>query len=148
MGCPRALKWALCSMKEYGTPKGRLWGWGMSNMLRGVPRAMRAVHIPVFCGNSYQAEVYVAWVVLQSRVPSASVWRGATWTFSDSQSYISALESKSASNCPFISALLQPRRSMSSQWEVPHHLYSHLQGTFLDEVLEQVDSYAKDVALR
>ena len=102
------------------------------------------VHIPIFCSNSYQ----VAWVVLQSRIPNASAWRGATWTFSDSQSYISAPESRNDGNCPFISALLQRCRSLSSQWEVPRHLYSHLQGTFLDEVLERVDSCAKDVALR
>ena len=46
------------------------------------------IHIPIFCNNFYQADVYLAWVVLQSRVPNASVWRGATWTVSDSQSYI------------------------------------------------------------
>ena len=44
-------------------------------------------------------------------------------------------------------ALLQRCRSLSSQWEVPLHLYSHLQGTFLDEVHERVDAYAKGGAL-
>ena len=89
----------------------------------------------------------MASVVLQSRIPSASAWPGSTWTFSNSQSYISAMESGTDGNCPFISALLQCCPSLSSQWEVPHHLYSHLQGTFLAEVLERVDSYKKDVAL-
>ena len=102
---------------------------------------------PSFGKISYQAEAYLAWVVLQSRVPSASAWRGATWTFSDSQSYISVLESRNDGNCPFISALLQPCRSVSSHWEIPHRLYSHRQGTFVDEVLERVDSYANDLGL-
>ena len=48
---------------------------------------LNPVHVPIFCNNSYQAEVYVAWVVLPSRVPSASAWREDTWTFSHSQSY-------------------------------------------------------------
>ena len=51
------------------------------NVLTGVYKLF-PVHVPIFCNNSYQAEVCVAWVVLQSRVPSASVWRGATWIHS------------------------------------------------------------------
>ena len=68
----------------------------------------------------------MTWVVLQSCVPSASAWRGATWTFSDSQSYISALESRNDGCCPFVSAMLQRCRTLSCQWEVPCHLSSHL----------------------
>ena len=52
------------------------------NLVTGVHK-FYPVHIPIFCNKSYQAEVYVAWVVLQSRVPSASAWWGATWTFLD-----------------------------------------------------------------
>ena len=87
-------------------------------------------------------------VVVQSRFPSAAPWRGATWTFSDSQSYIFAMESRNGGGCPFVSALLQRRRSPCSQREVPRHWYSHLRGTSLDAVLERVDSCGKDVALR
>ena len=55
----------------------------------------------------------MAGVVLQSRVPSASAWRGATGTFSDSESYISAPESRNDGRCPFVSAMLLRRRSFS-----------------------------------
>ena len=48
----------------------------------------------------------------------------------------------------FVSAMLLRCRALYRQWEVPRHLYSHLQGTFLDEVLEGVDANAKDVALQ
>ena len=116
------------------------------NVVTGVYK-LYPVHIPFFCNNSYQAEVYVVWVVLQSRVPSASAWRGALWTFSDSQSYISAVDSRNEGCCPFVSAMLLRYRAFC-RWEVPRHLYSHLQGTFLDEVLERVNAYAKDVALQ
>ena len=57
------------------------------NLATGVFK-LYPIHIPLFCNNCYQAEVYLAWVVLQSRVPSALARLGATWTFSDSQSYI------------------------------------------------------------
>ena len=49
---------------------------------------------------------------------------------------------------PLCTALLERCRRLSSQWEVPRHLYSHLQGTFMDAVLERVDSCAKDLARR
>ena len=65
-----------------------------------------------------------------------------------SQSYISALESRNDSNCPVVSALIKRCRSLSNQWEVPQHPYSHLSGNFLDEVIERAGLYAKDVALR
>ena len=82
------------------------------NLVTGIYK-LYPVHIPIFCNNSYQAEVYVAWVVLQSCVPSVSAWRAATWTFSDSQSNISALESRNDGSCPFVSALLQRCRNVS-----------------------------------
>ena len=77
------------------------------------------------------------------------------WTFCGSQSYVSALESKNDGNCPFVSTMLLRCRALSRQWEVPRHLYSHLQGTFLDdlqgtshdEVLGWVDAFTKDIAL-
>ena len=105
------------------------------------------IRIPIFCNNSYQAELYVAWAVLRARRPTVALYKHNTWTFSDSKSYITALESRNDGSCPFVAALLAVCRDLSAQWEVPRHLYSHLHGTFLDTVLESVDTVAKDTAL-
>ena len=55
----------------------------MFNVVTGVYK-LYAMHIPIYYNSSYQTEVYVAWVVLQSRTPSVSTYRDATWTFSHS----------------------------------------------------------------
>ena len=53
------------------------------NLVIGVCK-LYPVHIPMFCNNSHQIEVYVACVVLQSRAPSVLAYHNATWTFYDS----------------------------------------------------------------
>ena len=109
---------------------------------------LHEVDVPVFVDNSYQAEVYVAWAVLCG---SGSVlWgqRSRGWTFTDSKSYIQALQANNTHHCPLISFLLERCRSMTALREQPMHLYSHVQGTVLDTVLDAVDKLAGEVARR
>ena len=44
--------------------------------------------------------------------------------------------------------MLLRRWALLGQWEIQHHLYSHLQGTFLDNVLGHVDAFAKEIDLQ
>ena len=61
---------------------------------------------------------------------------------------LSQQESKNDGGCPVVSAMLLRCRTLSRQWEVPRHLYSQLQGTFLDDVLGRVDAFAKEIPLQ
>ena len=109
---------------------------------------LHKVNVPVFVDNSYQAEVYTAWAVLCG---SGSVlWgrRSRGWTFSDSKSYMQALQADNTHHRPLISFLLDQCQSMTDLREQPMHLYSHVQGTVLDTVLDAVEKLAGEVARR
>ena len=121
------------------------------------PETLRLLtwHFPISVAtdNSFQAETYVAWVVLSSMVA------GITWvmamgdykdrksvTFCDSLSYISALLGKKKYDMDdFVSSMIRACRELISCLgvSVPKHLYSHIEGTLLDDLLDVTDSEAK-----
>jgi hypothetical protein len=109
--------------------------------------------IPISTDNSFQAETYVAWVVLSSMVAGVS-WVMAmgdytdrkSVTFCDSLSYISALLGKKKYDMDdFVSSMIGACRNLISKFGVsfPKHLYSHIEGTMLDDLLDVADSEAK-----
>ena len=109
--------------------------------------------IPIAMDNSFQAETYVAWVVLRS------TRSGVRWivvvgdykdppslTFCDSLSYISALLGKRKYDLDdLVDSMIQACRALITEREagVPLHLYSHVAGTLLDELLDIADEKAK-----
>ena len=68
-------------------------------------------------------------------------------TYTNSQSYISLLESQSEQTTAILRDLIVDCRKLASQFRPPTHLFSHKKGTYLDEVLDAVDSCANDTAL-
>ena len=55
---------------------------------------LHRIPIPMYCDNSYQAELYVAQVVLQSRAHARWYLRDDRWSLTDSKSHIIALWSR------------------------------------------------------
>ena len=108
------------------------------------------VPIPLRLDNAYTAELYTAWVALTARGPStdpAFGFRSGSWHFADDKGYITAR--KDAGN--------QRTHSKETSYEhaaiwpsvtppPPRHLYSHITGTWLDALLDQVDAAAGCVA--
>ena len=109
--------------------------------------------IPLAMDNSFQAESYVAWVVLRSTPPGVRwvVIAGdykdpSTLSFCDSQAYVSALLGKRKYKMDdLVDATVQACRELIVSLEVcvPQHLYSHVQGTLLDDLLDVADAVAK-----
>ena len=98
----------------------------------------------------FAVEVYVAWILLHIRYKQACQdghWHTQSQTYRDSQSYISALESQSEQTTAILRDLIADCRKLASQFRLPTHLFSHKKGMYLDEVLDAVDSCAKDTAL-
>ena len=102
---------------------------------------LHRIPIPIFCDNSYQAELYVAWVVLRARASARWFVRDERWSLTDSNSYITALGSRN------VTSLLVACRSLVKNTAPPQHLYSHLTGTFLDCVMDAVDNLAREVGM-
>ena len=109
--------------------------------------------IPVAMDNSFQAESYVAWVVLRPTPPGVRwvVVAGdykdpSTLTFCDSLSYMSALLGKRKYEMDdLVDATIQVCRALivARGVCVRKHLYSHVQGTLLDDLLDVADAAAK-----
>ena len=99
---------------------------------------------PVCCDNSYQADLYVALVVLRSRAQARWYLRDARWSLTESKSYIPALGFRNdgaSGHFPFGCRLLVQNTAP------PQHLYSHLAGTFRDRVMHAVDGLAQEEGL-
>ena len=108
---------------------------------------LHRILIPIFCDNSYQAELYVAWVVLRARASAHWFMRDDRWSLTDSNSYITALGSRNDSTSPLVTSLVIACRSLVKNPAPPRHLYSHLTGTFLDRVMDAVDNLAREVGM-
>ena len=105
------------------------------------------IPIPIFCDNSYQAELYVAWVVVRARACACWFMRDERWSLTDSNSYITALGSRNDGASPLVVSLLTACRSLIQNTAFPRHLYSHLTSTFLHCVMDVVDCLARDVGM-
>ena len=108
---------------------------------------LHRIPIPILCNNSYEAELYVAWVVLRARACARLNRRDERWSRTDSQSYITALGSRNDSTSPLVTSLLAACRALVQHTASPRHLYSHLTGTFLDRMMDAVDCLAREVGL-
>ena len=73
---------------------------------------LHRIPIPIFCDNSYQAELYVAWVVLRARASARWFVRDDRWSLTDSNSYITALGSRNDTTSPLVTSLLVACRSL------------------------------------
>ena len=102
------------------------------------------IPVPIFCDNSYMAELYVAWVVLRSRARARWCCRDERWSLTDSSSYVRALASRNDSTSPLVASLLAACRALVGHTTTPRHLYSHLTGTFIDRVMDAVDCLARE----
>ena len=98
--------------------------------------------IPIFCDNSYEAELYVAWVVLRAGASAHWFVRDDGWSLTESSSYITTLESRNDRTSPLVMSLLLACRSLGKNTAPPRHLCSHLTGTFLEGVMDAVDDLA------
>ena len=106
---------------------------------------LHRIPIPILCDNSYQVELYVAWVVLRARACACWYMRDERWSLTDSDSYITALGSRNDSASPLVTSLLTACRALIQNTASSRHLYSHLTGTFLDRVMDAVDCLARGV---
>ena len=108
---------------------------------------LHRIPIPIVCDNSYQAELYVAWVVLRARASAHWFVRDDRWSLNDSNSYITALGSRNHGTSPLVTSLLVACRSLVRNTAPLQNLYSHLTGTFLDRVMDAVDDLAREVGM-
>ena len=103
--------------------------------------------------HSFAVETYTAWVLLTVRTHlrnmNVGVW-GGRWdsdspTFTVSKSYVEALVTRrpASQKRGLEGDLLHQCQQMVTDFKRPSHIYSHQQGTFLDKVLDDVDSAAK-----
>ena len=109
--------------------------------------ALHRIPIPIFCDNSYQAELCVAWVVLRVRACACWFTRDERWSLTDSNSSVAALVSRNDSASPLVASLLSLCHSLVKNTASPRHLYSHLTGSFLNHVMDVVDCLARDVGM-
>ena len=108
------------------------------------------IHCPISLDHSFAIEMYVAWVTLLVRKKLGTqdgVWYTKSDTYTDSKSYITALQSDTEQTVPILRDLLQACKQLSQDYQVPVHIYSHRKGTLLDIILDSVDSCAKETAL-
>ena len=66
--------------------------------------------------------------------------------YTDSMSYIQALQSNIDPSVPVVRKLLQACRKMCIRFAPPKHIHSHRKGTVYDSILDDVDSIAKQTA--
>ena len=108
------------------------------------------VTIPLRLDNAYTAELYTAWVALTARGPSADPtfgFRSSSWHFADCKGYITAQEGQREPDDSLQGDLIRECRAMASGHTPPRHLYSHITGTWLDALLDQVDAAAGRAAV-
>ena len=110
------------------------------------------VPIPLWLDNAYTAELYTAWVALTARGPSADPAFGfgsGSWHFADCKKYITAQEGRRKPQDSLQGDLIRACRDMARGHAPPpaRHLYSHITGTWLDALLDQVDAAAGRTAV-
>ena len=99
--------------------------------------------------NAYTAELYTAWVALTAKGPSANPaigFRSGAWHFADCKGYITAQEGRREPEDSLQGDLIRSCRDMAHGHAPPRHLYSHIAGTWLDTLLDQVDEAAGQAA--
>ena len=74
-------------------------------------------------------------------------FRSSSWHFADCKGYIKAQEGRREPNDSLQGDLIRECRAMASGHAPPHHLYSHITGTWLDTLLDQVDAAAGQAAV-
>ena len=107
------------------------------------------VPIPLRLDNAYTAELYTAWVALTAKGPSADPaigFRSGAWHFADCKGYITAQEGRREPEDSLQGDLIRSCRDMAHGHAPPRHLYSHIAGTWLDTLLDQVDEAAGQAA--
>ena len=110
------------------------------------------VVITISLDHSYAVELYVAWILLCIRTNLQSTdhgqwcFRGQTYT--NSMSYIQALQAQNDATTDVVKRLLQACRHMVKSFASPKHIHSHRRGTVLDRILDAVDQEAKNTALK
>ena len=107
------------------------------------------VPIPLRLDNAYTAELYTAWVALTAKGPSADPaigFRSGAWHFADCKGYITAQEGRREPEDSLQGDLIRSCRDMAHGHAPPHHLYSHIAGTWLDTLLDRVDEAAGQAA--
>ena len=103
------------------------------------------VPIPLQLDNAYTAELYTAGVALTARGPSVDPtfgFRSGSWHFADCKGYITAQEGRREPDDSLQGDLIRECRAMARGHPPPRHLYSHITGTWLDALLDQVDAAA------
>ena len=109
------------------------------------------VPIPLRLDNAYTAELYTAWVALTAHGPSADPtfgFRSGSWHFADCKGYITAQEGRREPDDSLQGDLIRECRAMArGHPPPPRHLYSHITGTWLDALLDQVDAAAGQTAV-
>ena len=84
--------------------------------------------------------------IVQSNYSVPHTWYRKAMMFHDCNSYITAVESDSDPTNPLVRALLHACRGLLLRLTPPRHIRSHQTGTFLDRVLDLVDTAAKRAA--
>ena len=103
------------------------------------------VAIPLRVDNAYTAELYTACVALSARGPSADptfTFQSSSWHFADCKRYITAQGGRREPDASLQGDLIRECRALASGQPPPRHLYSHITGTWLDALLDQVDAAA------
>ena len=111
----------------------------------GTVNWFTSVRPPLRLDNAYTAELYTAWVALTARGPSpdpAIGFRSGAWHFADCKGYITAQEGRCEPEDSLQGDLIRSCRNMAHGHAPPRHLYSHITGTWLDALLDQVDEAA------
>ena len=116
---------------------------------------------PIHVDNSYQGESICAWAFLRSLLNARSLTCGfagrdtetqSCRLFRDSMSYLAALGGKILHEeySYLVDCVIRKCREILGEMSLdgPQHLYSHLKGTFLDELLDIADAVAKECANR
>ena len=142
-------------------PDGRAGGGIVGYELKTGEVRKWGFDFPIHVNNSYQGESICAWVFpryLQSargltcgfadRDTDTQNWR----LFHDSMSYLVALGGKNRHEeySYLVDCVIAKCRGLLQEMSLdgPRHLYSHLKGTFLDELLDIADAVTKSWANR
>ena len=106
---------------------------------------MHCVPIPIYCDNSYQAELYVAWVVLEPMPGGIAVVISGPLRIPRLLWQCRSLEMKVPPRPP-VTCLLNACRFLVQHTTPPppRHLYSSLTGTFRDHALHAVHRLARE----
>ena len=103
------------------------------------------VNIPLRLDNAYTAELYTTWVASSAWGTSTKptfTFGSSSWHFAHCKGYITAQEGRQQPDNSLQGDLLRARRALANGQPPPLHLYSHITGTRLRSLLDQVDAAA------